>query len=76
MVATHRSALIVQPQAPASIPGLPHARNLAARLDDLFRLLTDGRRTALPRHQTLRAMLDWSDELLPKAERAVAHLQS
>jgi predicted ATPase/DNA-binding winged helix-turn-helix (wHTH) protein len=44
---------------------------LAARLDDLFRLLTGGRRTALPRHQTLRATLDWSYELLPKAERAV-----
>ncbi len=45
--------------------------NLAARLDDLFRLLTDGRRTALPRQQTLRATLDWSYELLPKAERVV-----
>jgi hypothetical protein len=45
--------------------------NLAARLDDLFRLLTGGRRTALPRQQTLRATLDWSYELLPKAERVV-----
>jgi predicted ATPase/DNA-binding winged helix-turn-helix (wHTH) protein len=45
--------------------------SLAARLDDLFRLLTEGRRSALPRHQTLRATLDWSYELLPKAERAV-----
>jgi predicted ATPase/DNA-binding winged helix-turn-helix (wHTH) protein len=44
---------------------------LAARLDDLFRLLTSGRRTALPRHQTLRATLDWSYEMLAKAERAV-----
>jgi predicted ATPase/DNA-binding winged helix-turn-helix (wHTH) protein len=44
---------------------------LAARLDDLFRLLTHGRRTALPRHQTLRATLDWSYELLPKVERTV-----
>jgi len=33
---------------------------LAARLDDRFRLLTGGRRTALPRHQALRATLDWS----------------
>jgi predicted ATPase len=39
-------------------------RDLAARLDDRFRLLTSGRRTALPRHQTLRATLDWSYELL------------
>src|SRR5215469_5679766 len=44
---------------------------LSARLDDRFQLLTGGRRTALPRHQTLRAMLDWSYELLPEPERAV-----
>ena len=39
------------------------------RLDDRFALLTGGRRTALPRHQTLRATLDWSYQLLPAAER-------
>ena len=44
---------------------------LAAGLDDRFRLLTDGRRTALPRHQTLRATLDWSYELLTELERVV-----
>jgi predicted ATPase len=44
---------------------------VAARLDDRFRLLTGGHRTALPRHQTLRATLDWSYELLPEAERVV-----
>jgi len=44
---------------------------LAARLDDRFSLLTGGRRTALPRHQTLRATLDWSYELLTEPERAV-----
>ena len=44
---------------------------LAARLDDRFRLLTGGHRTALPRQQTLRATLDWSYELLPKPERLV-----
>jgi predicted ATPase/DNA-binding winged helix-turn-helix (wHTH) protein len=37
---------------------------LARRLDDRFRLLTGGRRTALPRYQTLRATLDWSYKLL------------
>jgi predicted ATPase/DNA-binding winged helix-turn-helix (wHTH) protein len=42
---------------------------LAARLDDCFDLLTGGRRTALPRHQTLRATLDWSYQLLPEPER-------
>jgi predicted ATPase/DNA-binding winged helix-turn-helix (wHTH) protein len=44
---------------------------LAARLSDCFSLLTKGRRTALPRHQTLRATLDWSFELLPEAEKLV-----
>jgi predicted ATPase len=44
---------------------------VAARLDDRFRLLTGGRRTALPRHQTLRATLDWSYELLPEAQRVL-----
>jgi predicted ATPase/DNA-binding winged helix-turn-helix (wHTH) protein len=44
---------------------------LAARLDDRFRLLTGGRRTALPRHQTLRATLDWSYGLLAEPERVV-----
>jgi non-specific serine/threonine protein kinase len=38
-------------------------------LDDRFSLLSGGRRTALPRHQTLRATLDWSYELLPEEER-------
>ena len=44
---------------------------LASRLDDRFMLLTGGRRTALPRQQTLRATLDWSYELLSEPERAV-----
>lgn len=44
---------------------------LASRLDDRFRLLTGGSRTALPRHRTLRAMVDWSWELLTVAERMV-----
>ncbi|KAB1589383.1 helix-turn-helix transcriptional regulator [Burkholderia cepacia] len=42
---------------------------LAAHLDDHFRLLTGGFRTALPRHQTLQAMYDWSYRLLGDAER-------
>jgi predicted ATPase len=44
---------------------------LAGRLDDRFQLLTVGRRTALPRHQTLRATLDWSYELLPEPESVI-----
>jgi predicted ATPase/DNA-binding SARP family transcriptional activator len=44
---------------------------LANRLDDRFRLLTGGSRTALPHHRTLRAVVDWSWELLTDAERMV-----
>ncbi len=42
---------------------------IAARLDDRFRLLTGGSRTALPRQQTLRALIDWSYDMLPDEER-------
>jgi non-specific serine/threonine protein kinase len=42
---------------------------VASRLDDRFELLTSGRRLALPRHQTLRATLDWSYHLLTEPER-------
>ncbi|MGV9674935.1 BTAD domain-containing putative transcriptional regulator [Nocardia sp. NPDC003482] len=44
---------------------------LAHRLDDRFRLLTGGSRTAIPQHRTLRAVVDWSWELLSDAERTV-----
>jgi predicted ATPase/DNA-binding winged helix-turn-helix (wHTH) protein len=44
---------------------------LASRLDDRFTLLSHGRRTALPRHQTLRASLHWSYDLLSASERLV-----
>ncbi len=64
------------------LDGIPLALELAAararsmsveqimsRLDDRFRLLTGGSRTALPRQQTLRAMIDWSYDLLSEPER-------
>jgi predicted ATPase/DNA-binding SARP family transcriptional activator len=44
---------------------------VAARLDDRFRLLTGGSRMALPRHQTLRAVVDWSWDLLDDDERTL-----
>ncbi|HSD84004.1 MAG TPA: tetratricopeptide repeat protein, partial [Anaerolineae bacterium] len=44
---------------------------IAARLTNAFRLLTGGSRTALPRQQTLRAMMDWSYNLLSDAERTL-----
>ncbi|MFE0176767.1 BTAD domain-containing putative transcriptional regulator [Streptomyces sp. NPDC059002] len=46
-------------------------RQIADRLDDRFRLLTSGARTVLPRQQTLRAVVDWSWDLLGEAERTV-----
>jgi predicted ATPase/DNA-binding CsgD family transcriptional regulator len=56
--------------AAARLRVLP-AGELEARLDERFALLTGGSRAALPRQQTLRAMVDWSWELLNPAERAV-----
>ncbi len=66
------------------LDGIPLAIELAAarikaltveqvtqRLDDCFRLLTGGSRTALPRQQTLRATIDWSYNLLSEAEQAL-----
>jgi predicted ATPase/DNA-binding winged helix-turn-helix (wHTH) protein len=46
-------------------------RGVVSRLNDRFQLLTRGSRTVLPRHQTLRATLDWSYDLLPAAECVV-----
>jgi predicted ATPase/DNA-binding SARP family transcriptional activator len=47
------------------------AAQLAERLDDIFTVLVGGTRSAPPRHQTLRATLDWSHDMLEKAERVV-----
>ena len=44
---------------------------IAARIEDRFRLLTRGDQTALPRQQTLRALIDWSHGMLTAEERAV-----
>jgi predicted ATPase/class 3 adenylate cyclase len=44
---------------------------IAARLEDRFRLLTSGNRAALPRQQTLRALIDWSYDLLSETERTL-----
>jgi non-specific serine/threonine protein kinase len=56
--------------AAARVRVLP-VEELAARLDDRFRLLTGGSRAAPPRQQTLRATLDWSYDLLSEPERAL-----
>src|SRR5262249_35091997 len=54
--------------AATRVKALP-VEQIAARLDDRFRLLTGGSRTALPRQQTLRALIDWSYDLLTEPER-------
>ena len=46
-------------------------QQLAQRLDERFRILTGGDRSALPRQQTLRATIDWSFDLLDERERAL-----
>jgi predicted ATPase/DNA-binding SARP family transcriptional activator len=51
-------------------------KELANRLDDRFAALGEGSRTAPPRHQTLRAAIDWSHDLLSPAEQEVLHLLS
>ena len=56
--------------AAARLRGLT-LEQLAVRLDDHLRLLTSGNRAALPRHHTLRAMVDWSHELLSEPERVL-----
>ena len=55
--------------AAARVNALP-VQELSSRLHDRFRLLTTGARTAPPRHRTLRAVVDWSWELLLPAEQA------
>ena len=62
-----RLPLNSQPAAPA----LSGFEELGELLDNRFSLLWRGRRTALPRHQTLNAMLDWSYNLLSQHEKAV-----
>lgn len=47
------------------------ARQIVERLDERFHLLTTGSRTAVPRQQTLRALIDWSHDLLSEPERTL-----
>ena len=54
--------------AAARVKVLP-VEEIANRLDDCFRLLSAGSRTAMPRHRTLHATMDWSHELLPEEEQ-------
>jgi predicted ATPase/DNA-binding XRE family transcriptional regulator len=51
--------------------GILSAHQLRERLDERFRMLTGGSRAVLKRHQTLRALIDWSHDLLDERERAL-----
>ena len=57
--------------AAARLRSLP-VDEVATRLSDRFRLLTGGSRTAMPRHRTLRAVVEWSWDLLTEPERLLA----
>ncbi|MFQ6225910.1 BTAD domain-containing putative transcriptional regulator [Nocardia sp. NPDC002869] len=83
-LAADTRALVTMARVCRALDGIPLAIELAAarlrtmsleqladRLDDRFRLLTGGSRTAIPQHRTLRAVVDWSWELLTDAERTV-----
>jgi predicted ATPase/DNA-binding SARP family transcriptional activator len=83
-LAVDRPTLATMARICRALDGMPLAIELAAarlrtmsldqlanRLDDRFRLLTGGSRTALPRHRTLRAVIDWSWGLITDAERTV-----
>jgi predicted ATPase/class 3 adenylate cyclase len=59
----------------ARVKVLP-VEQLAERIDEMYRLLTRGSRTALPRQQTLRALIDWSYDLLSEKERALLRRMS
>jgi predicted ATPase len=77
ILATSREPLGITGEAlwlvePLALPeGGRRPRRDRVWLDDRFRLLTGGSRTALPHHRTLRAVVDWSWELLTDAERMV-----
>jgi predicted ATPase/DNA-binding SARP family transcriptional activator len=69
-VCHHLDGIPLAIELAARVKGLS-VEQLAGRLDEMFRLLTGGSRTALPRQQTLRALIDWSYNLLSEAERAL-----
>jgi predicted ATPase/DNA-binding XRE family transcriptional regulator len=53
----------------AARAGVLSVTEIAEKLDQRFSVLTSGRRTSIPRQQTLRALIDWSYDLLPESER-------
>src|SRR5207248_770399 len=74
ILTTSRQSLSLHGESAYQVPSMllpdPPAQ-IAARLDDRFRLLTGGSRTALPRQQTLKATLDWSYDLLTPREQSL-----
>ena len=70
-ICRHLDGLALAIELAASRVGSIGIRGTAELLDNRFRLLWHGRRTALPRHETLNAMLDWSYSLLSEHEKVV-----
>jgi predicted ATPase/DNA-binding winged helix-turn-helix (wHTH) protein len=68
-ICRHLDGIPLAIELAAARAALLSVQGVVAGLRDRFTLLTAGRRTALPRHRTLRATLDWSYELLPDTER-------
>ncbi len=67
-VCRHLDGIPLAIELAAARVGLLRVQHIEAQLNDRFQLLTSGSRT-LPRHQTLRAMIDWSHDLLSNEER-------
>jgi predicted ATPase/DNA-binding winged helix-turn-helix (wHTH) protein len=70
-ICRHLDGIPLAIEFPAARVAVLGVEQVAAALGERFTLLTSGRRTAVPRHRTLRAALDWSYELLPENERIV-----
>ena len=70
-ICAHLDGIPLAIELAAARVGVLSVADIAARLDARFALLTEGLRTGQPRQQTLRAMLDWSYELLDAAEQAL-----
>jgi predicted ATPase/DNA-binding winged helix-turn-helix (wHTH) protein len=68
-ICRHLDGIPLAVELAAACAAMLGVQQVAGGLHDRFALLTRGRRTALPRHRTLRATLDWSHGLLPEAER-------
>lgn len=68
-ICQHLNGIPLAIELAAAKVGIFSTRQIAEQLDENFNLLTGGSRTALPRHRTLRAAIDWSHNLLSASEQ-------